>query len=587
MRRTRRSTTSGSRRCATPSPARSASRCASAAGSRPIPHLGVRLDAFVRPREVAAGRAGGRRDVPRQRRAAREPREGAAEVPVPPPRLDGRRGSWPSWSARLGFALAPGVPDDPPARRLSRPRRRPSPAAGRPLLRRPRRSLRGRLTPTQHARGGRRSPSGTAPAQLRTTTMQNLLVLDVPRRALGRLAREAGGAGLPARRLAVPAGHGRLHGHRVLQARAHRDQGLRAAARGGARARLPGFDRTSKLNVTGCPNCCGQHWIADIGIEGKKLKVDGALVDAYYFCVGGAVGRHAGGGAARRLPRARHARCPPPSSGCCASTSTTAAPGESFREFAAAPHRRGAARASWRAGSSRPSAARRAGRPAAARRRRLRWAYFPVFARPRGPPVRRGRRRRRRRARGSRRCSPPGRRVTVVSPALTRALAALRRRADRHVARDLSRRRSRGRRAGVRGDRRPARHAAVARRGARRAASGSTRPTTPRTATSSCPRSCAAGRSPWPSSTGGASPALPARVREELEARLRRGVRRRWPSSRPGRAASCARAARAASADGLARRALGADAATLCVAAGAARPSAGPGSSRGAGGPCA
>jgi sulfite reductase (ferredoxin) len=45
-----------------------------------------------------------------------------------------------------------------------------------------------------------------------------------------------------------------------------------------------------KLHVTGCPNSCGQHWIADIGIEGKKIKVDGRLQDAYYFCVGGAVG---------------------------------------------------------------------------------------------------------------------------------------------------------------------------------------------------------------------------------------------------------------------------------------------------------
>src|SRR5438034_7382362 len=42
---------------------------------------------------------------------------------------------------------------------------------------------------------------------------------------------------------------------------------------------------------SGCPNSCGQHWIADIGIEGKKVKVDGALVDAYYFCVGGGLGR--------------------------------------------------------------------------------------------------------------------------------------------------------------------------------------------------------------------------------------------------------------------------------------------------------
>src|SRR5262249_58066711 len=56
--------------------------------------------------------------------------------------------------------------------------------------------------------------------------------------------------------------------------------------------RLPGSDQQLRINVTGCPNSCGQHWIADVGIEGKKIKVDGAVVDAYYFCVGGAVGRH-------------------------------------------------------------------------------------------------------------------------------------------------------------------------------------------------------------------------------------------------------------------------------------------------------
>ncbi len=57
--------------------------------------------------------------------------------------------------------------------------------------------------------------------------------------------------------------------------------------------RLPGFDQQIKLHVTGCTNSCGQHWIADIGLEGKKLKKDGQSVDAFYFCVGGAVGKHA------------------------------------------------------------------------------------------------------------------------------------------------------------------------------------------------------------------------------------------------------------------------------------------------------
>ena len=57
--------------------------------------------------------------------------------------------------------------------------------------------------------------------------------------------------------------------------------------------RMPGFDQQIKLNVTGCTNSCGQSWIADIGLEGKKIKKDGKLVDAFYFCVGGAVGKYA------------------------------------------------------------------------------------------------------------------------------------------------------------------------------------------------------------------------------------------------------------------------------------------------------
>src|SRR4029077_6023894 len=57
--------------------------------------------------------------------------------------------------------------------------------------------------------------------------------------------------------------------------------------------RLPGFQEQLKLHITGCPNSCGQHWIADIGIEGKKIKQGGRMVDAYYFCAGGSVGEFA------------------------------------------------------------------------------------------------------------------------------------------------------------------------------------------------------------------------------------------------------------------------------------------------------
>ncbi|HEU5341954.1 nitrite/sulfite reductase [Edaphobacter sp.] len=58
--------------------------------------------------------------------------------------------------------------------------------------------------------------------------------------------------------------------------------------------RLPGFDQQIRIHITGCTNSCGQSWIADLGLEGKKIKKDGKMVDAFYFCVGGSVGKYAG-----------------------------------------------------------------------------------------------------------------------------------------------------------------------------------------------------------------------------------------------------------------------------------------------------
>ncbi len=80
---------------------------------------------------------------------------------------------------------------------------------------------------------------------------------------------------------------------------------------------LAGFDQQLRLHVTGCTNSCGQAWLADIGLEGKKMKKEeqrdgktvGKMVDAFYFCVGGAVGEYAG--IARQIGyRAAAEECP-------------------------------------------------------------------------------------------------------------------------------------------------------------------------------------------------------------------------------------------------------------------------------------
>jgi sulfite reductase (ferredoxin) len=55
--------------------------------------------------------------------------------------------------------------------------------------------------------------------------------------------------------------------------------------------RLPGFTDTIKLHVAGCPNSCGQHWIADIGLQGILLnKGGGVQEEGFDFFVGGGLG---------------------------------------------------------------------------------------------------------------------------------------------------------------------------------------------------------------------------------------------------------------------------------------------------------
>jgi sulfite reductase (ferredoxin) len=128
--------------------------------------------------------------------------------------------------------------------------------------------------------------------ELRTTTMQNLLILNVRLQHVETLAQEVEGAGL--RLHASPFWRGAIActGAEFCKLALTETKGFARWVVEELEARLPGFDQHIKIHITGCPNSCGQHWIADIGIEGKKIKVEGEMVDAYYFCVGGAVGKH-------------------------------------------------------------------------------------------------------------------------------------------------------------------------------------------------------------------------------------------------------------------------------------------------------
>jgi sulfite reductase (ferredoxin) len=129
--------------------------------------------------------------------------------------------------------------------------------------------------------------------QLRATIMQNIILVNVPDRETAALVIELNSLGLHVDISTFWRGAIACTGTEFCKLAIAETKGFNKWLVSEMEDRLPGFDQQIRLHVTGCTNSCGQHWIADIGLEGKKIKKDGQSVDAFYFCVGGAVGKYA------------------------------------------------------------------------------------------------------------------------------------------------------------------------------------------------------------------------------------------------------------------------------------------------------
>ncbi len=152
-------------------------------------------------------------------------------------------------------------------------------------------ALRGRITADQ-MQAAADLAERFAGGELRATNMQNLLVVNVPTLNTEPLAKELDDIGLRVGGSSFARGTIACSGTEFCKLAITETKAFSRWLVEELDERLPGFDQHLKLHVTGCPNSCGQHWIADIGIEGKKIKVNDQLLDAYYFCVGGALGLH-------------------------------------------------------------------------------------------------------------------------------------------------------------------------------------------------------------------------------------------------------------------------------------------------------
>jgi sulfite reductase (ferredoxin) len=260
-----------------------------AGGLSAEPYLGARLNAFVQWNQVLPV-IKGITELFRDSNILREHRE-RARLKF----LFLRHG----WTAerflaelqdRIGFQLDPAVDEHPPDDVYRdhvgiHPQQQPGYSYVGAVV------LRGRITADQmHASA--ELAQRFAGGELRVTNMQNLLVVNVPTVNAESLAKELDAIGLRVGGSSFARGIVACSGTEFCKLAITETKSFSRWLVEEMEERLPGFDQHLKLHVTGCPNSCGQHWIADIGIEGKKIKVHDRLVDAYYFCVGGALGLH-------------------------------------------------------------------------------------------------------------------------------------------------------------------------------------------------------------------------------------------------------------------------------------------------------
>jgi sulfite reductase (ferredoxin) len=193
--------------------------------------------------------------------------------------------------ANLGYQLDPAEPLDPPSQ-VHRDHLGVIPQKQTGLFSIGVTVTRGRITPAQltlAADLAERYGDG----HVRNTPMQNLLLVNIPEANVATVVNELNAAGLPIESSAFLRGTVACTGSEFCKLALTETKSFARWLTEQLEERFPNYQEQLRLHVTGCPNSCGQHWIADIGIEGKKIKSNGKMVDAYYFCVGGSVGQFA------------------------------------------------------------------------------------------------------------------------------------------------------------------------------------------------------------------------------------------------------------------------------------------------------
>lgn len=252
------------------------------------PHLALRVNAFIHPHQVIPV-VRSITEIFRDSEVLRQSREKARL------KFLFLEHGWTADSflaaieSRLGYSLDPAEPEQVPTH-IHRDHLGIIPQKQSGLFTIGASVLRGRITPPQLTLAADLADR-YGDGHVRNTAMQNLLLINIPEAHVPAVVLELNSAGLPVESSAFARGTVACTGSEFCKLALTETKSFARWLTEQLEERFPSYQDDLRLHITGCPNSCGQHWIADIGIEGKKIKSNGKMIDAYYFCVGGSVGQ--------------------------------------------------------------------------------------------------------------------------------------------------------------------------------------------------------------------------------------------------------------------------------------------------------
>ncbi|MGH9412103.1 MAG: nitrite/sulfite reductase [Terriglobales bacterium] len=151
---------------------------------------------------------------------------------------------------------------------------------------------RGRLRAAQLA-GVAEAAARWGDGTVRLTGMQNVVIANVPEANVMGLVAELERQELPVRASAFQRGVMSCTGKEFCKLAVVETKGFAASLIAELERRLPDFPEPLRVNLNGCPNSCGQHWVADVGLQGSRVKTASGTADGFDVYLGGGLGEGA------------------------------------------------------------------------------------------------------------------------------------------------------------------------------------------------------------------------------------------------------------------------------------------------------